>query len=219
MTDSRFAHTSLEGLTAQWRSRAGTDSAAGFDEGYETGLNEAADDLTDYIRAHAGDNIRAPLTVTVGGTEYDALTLAAFTDAEVPEYGSAGEAWLTEVAEAYNSSRDEIRDEAGHWQDAISEECSRLSDQSTTTTWQVVTDLKLFYRQDHFDWGLYADQFDWVNPRSFHTEKVTAVRIDKVDDMLSWWLHEIAGQLLYELRQADLEANPVEDDETEDDEG
>jgi hypothetical protein len=77
---------------------------------------------------------------------------------------------------------------------------------SSQETWQVVTDLKLYAEAEdnRFDYGLWTESFEYLNPRTFRQETVYAVRKDELTDALQWWLHETAEALLAGLRQADI---------------
>lgn len=138
-------------------------------------------------------------------TYYDARQLSDLTYGSVPDDSNGvGARWLVAVAEQYADERDELRD---YGQDRISEIADSISNLSDRDTWQVVTDLQLFRAAESglLDYGLWADNFKHVNPRTYREETAWALRFDKISDALRMWLYETASTLVYALRQADTE--------------
>jgi hypothetical protein len=158
-------------------------------------------------------------TVKIGNLELDAQDLSGMTYGSVPStQNSPGAVWLRAVATAYLDDRDELLAENYDTRDEI---VNRVSGQvSSTETWQVVTDLRLFAdAQDGLlDYGLWAEALSAENPRTFRQETVWAVRKDKLTDALQGWLDETARALLYALWQADIaeHGDPADNDDPED---
>jgi hypothetical protein len=144
-------------------------------------------------------------TVSIGNLVYDAQDLSGMTYGSTPStQNSPGAVWLRAVATAYLGERDEMLAGDEETRDGI---IDRMSAQvSSQETWQVVTDLKLYAEAEdnRFDYGLWTESFEYLNPRTFRQETVYAVRKDELTDALQWWLHETAEALLAGLRQADI---------------
>lgn len=155
----------------------------------------------------------------IGNLVLDAQDLSGMTYGSVPQDDKGpGAQWLRSVATAYLNNRDELLAED---EEARNEIADRVSGQvSSTETWQVVTDLRLFAdaQDGSFDEGLWADSLNSEpGPPDFRVKHVWAVRTDKLTDALQWWLYETAGALLYALRQADIaeHGDPADNDTNE----